>query len=541
MADDTVKIRIEADAGNAVKELDGVAGSVERVGDAATEASEPVKTFADRALEVRDQWQAAQVAMAQAERAIDGVAKGLVEAAEFAGIAGQKLEDFKRRMEDLPRNPFSAVVYGIRESINEFQRWQTEEEKVRLATALRIPLEEAESMTLAQLNERYEENIGKLRSRRAEIDKLSDSILGNADAMRRQSENLVQAVQEAEAAGNLSEQAIESISEKTQKLIDDYARASEQVPEALQKIADRYGVVSSAAEEAAVAAEKTAQKASEEAEKQAQREIEAAEKAAAKEEERAAREVAAHAKRMAAMAEAAAKKIETAEAEAAKADQQYQEAVDQFDALASQDTPEAVAKLKDELANLRDQDIITPQQLARMAELEDTIGNLTVGTGKLAIQQERLRIEDEAWLKVVEARNKAQEAEEARLDAYLDQARENTEATADLAGATEDAGGAAGDAALSFEELGRQNEENLRQFDNLGESAGEVGDSLGELGDAVGSVGESLDELSEKTDGKDTGFEKMSTQADDLIPKLEQIKGLVIEIRKEAASISLGV
>lgn len=537
MAEDVIKVRVEADGQQAKAELAGVSQSIDQVGKSAEQAGSASKTFSERAVEVKDLWSAASTALQQGERAIAALTNGLKDVAKQAGLSGDALDDFNRRMDSIPTNPFKAVISGIGEVVGQLREWADADEKVRLAMLARISAEEADKLSIKELNKLVSEHVGQLDERRAAIEKLTDAIRPNSDALKVQAENLVEAARRAQESGALSAEATEVLQQQVQKLLDSFAQSGEVVPAALAAIADKYEVVTTRAEEAAEAQAD----ASEKAEEAAQREIEAAEKAAAKEEERAVREAEAHAKRVAAALDAAIAKEEAAAREVAAAEAGVRAIEDELRQFADADTPEGLAELNAELADLRSQDILTPQQLKRLQDLEDITGSITAKMRDWRVVSEKLAKQDEILTRLEKARAKALELEDERLAAMLETLAIQNREFREAANTTNDFGGAAGDAAMSFEELERANADALDTAGRFGGEADDLAGTLGDLGEAAGDFSKELGDLAKETDKADSGFGKMGEQADELIPKLEEIKRLVSEIKEEAGSISLGL
>lgn len=334
---------------------------------------------------------------------------------------------------------------------------------------------------------------------------------------------LVRQAQSEQQAGEVQKRTREEL----QALLEAYESLGDRVPESLQKVTDALGIKSQAAQDAANASVEGAD-----------REIEAAEKAALAEEARAEREAEAHAKRAQAALDAAIAKEEAAAKEAAAAEANVKKIEDELDQFAQATTPEGLEELNAELDSLRAQDILTPEQLKRLQDLEDATGSITAKTRDWRVESEKLAKQEEILDRLQQARAQALEAEDARLAALIETLQLQNQATDEAAGFTADLGGAAGDAAMSFEELERANEASLDALDRFGPATEETGDALGEFGESVGEVTDSLKDLNEETD--EEGFGKMGKQVGELIPRLEQIKNLVIEIKQEAAGISLG-
>ncbi|HPA81594.1 MAG TPA: hypothetical protein PLS95_12325, partial [Thermoanaerobaculales bacterium] len=214
---------------------------------------------------------------------------------------------------------------------------------------------------------------------------------------------------------------------------------------------------------------------------------------------------------------------------------------DELQQFADADTPEGLAELNAELADLRSQDILTPQQLKRLQDLEDITGSITAKTKDWRVESEKLAKQDEILTRLEEARAKALELEDERLAAMLETLAIQNQEFREAANTTNDFGGAAGDAAMSFEELERANADALDTAGRFGGEADDLAGTLGDLGEAAGDFSKELGDLAKETDKADSGFGKMGEQADELIPKLEEIKRLVSEIKEEAGSISLGL
>lgn len=498
MAEDVIKVRVEADGQQAKAELAGVSKSIEEVGGSAGRAQQAAGDLAGK---------------------LGDLVRTTSQLREFIGKAIGAI--------GLATATFRVFYEGTRDVIEGLEK---------IGIEIDGPLTSAFSrLTDAMVG--ADEQLGEIKTAfnslskeqlqaQSILDKYVNTLQKKRDELAATAVAIDRQVASEKASGEVQKTTLEWI----QKTLDAYVALGDAIPPALQKTADALGVMASEQEAAAEAAEKAAA-----------REIEAAEKAAAKEEERAVREAEAHAKRVAAALDAAIAKEEAAAREVAAAEAGVRAIEDELRQFADADTPEGLAELNAELADLRSQDILTPQQLKRLQDLEDITGSIWAKTKDWRVESEKLAKQDEILTRLEKARAKALELEEKRLAAMLETLAIQNQEFREAANTTNDFGGAAGDAAMSFEELERANADALDTAGRFGGEADDLAGTLGDLGEAAGDFSKELGDLAKETDKADSGFGKMGEQADELIPKLEEIKRLVSEIKEEAGSISLGL
>lgn len=499
MGEDTIKVRIEADGQQAKAELAGVSQSLDDLGDSAKQAGAGTGSLEGALSELRN-----------------GLPDLLGKLGQIVGTVGAAVATFK------------VFYQGTREVIDGLESLGVEIDGP-LTSAFQ-KLTDAVVGADAELGE-IKTAFNTLSEEQLRAQSILDKYVGGLQKKREELVATALAIERQVASEKAAGEVQRSTLEWIQKALDSYAALGDTVPAALQKVADSLGIMSSEQEKAAEAAEKASEQ-----------EAEAAERAAAKEEERAAREVEAHAKRVAAALEAALAKEEAAAREVAAAQAAVRAVEGELEEFAdAQRTPEALGKLNEELDELRSQPFLTDQQMKRLNDLQDITGSLAVSSRDWRVEREKTIAQEKILDKLDDARRKEYQAEEEQLDSLIDSLHEQNREFRENAEVSRDAGGAAGEAALSFRDLERQNAENLETMGRFGKATAQAAGSLENVGDAAGGIGEQMGELSEETDKAETGFSKMNAQADELIPKLERIEELVERIKKEAASISLGL
>ena len=517
MAEDVIKVRVEADGQQAKAELAGVSKSIEEVGESAKTSSAGLGGLVEKYSSLIEAAGKFVVASKLIGAALAGVSKAVRDISALYGGLDDETGELVNSTEKLGQ---AIARLDIMEAAAQLGR--------TLANVY-IDLTDA-TKSAAVSNDAYLASVAKAREQLESVIAIQNSFVQGLERERAALDLRAQAFVRQAESERLAGEVQDATRDQLQKLLETYARLGDAVPANLQKVTDALGIVTREQEAAAEAAEKAAA-----------REIEAAEKAAAREEERAVREAEAHAKRVAAALDAAIAKEEAAAREVAAAEAGVRAIEDELRQFADADTPEGLAELNAELADLRSQDILTPQQLKRLQDLEDITGSITAGARDWRVESEKLAKQNKILTRLEEARAKALELEEKRLAAMLETLAIQNREFREAANTTNDFGGAAGDAAMSFEELERANADALDTAGRFGGEADDLAGTLGDLGEAAGDFSKELGDLAKETDKADSGFGKMGEQADELIPKLEEIKRLVSEIKEEAGSISLGL
>lgn len=288
--------------------------------------------------------------------------------------------------------------------------------------------------------------------------------------------------QAGEVQGWLKDQVLQTIQA--------YGKAFEEVPPALQGVADSLGIVTKEQEKTTASAEKLEEVGVQSSQARAAAETQAAaEIVAALEKERVALDA----------------KLAQDEARLAKA---LDKAGPLDDSVDTGEAAQEVGKLKDEIKRLNDQPMLDPEELNRLTELEDrarkaerSLGDLnnvfTVTGDNFLDEGQAAEAAAAAWDVYGDRLNKAQFEHERVMDS-LD-----------------------------------ESEESFGAFEDAADSAGGV---LEDVAEAAGEIGK---EAKKGADAAKEGLDGLKAGAEEAIPLLEQIKGLLAEIKQAASEVEL--
>lgn len=214
---------------------------------------------------------------------------------------------------------------------------------------------------------------------------------------------------------------------------------------------------------------------------------------------------------------------------------------EQLDAL--KDTPttsDSTAKMQKELDALREKGVLTAEEMVRQSQLQDAINGVTGAEERSAIAKAKLAKETEildALEKERLDRLKIEDAVNAKLsDAYYSQ----LELQAQLNDANRGTAEAAGEvvtkmdgAAKSISNVGEESSVAFIELEDGTKVLTNVADEFDNVAGKAELAKEPVDEIGES-------FKTLGEQADEALPKLETMRDLIREIRKEAAAISIG-
>jgi hypothetical protein len=214
---------------------------------------------------------------------------------------------------------------------------------------------------------------------------------------------------------------------------------------------------------------------------------------------------------------------------------------EQLDAL--KDTPttsDSTAKMQKELDALREKGVLTAEEVVRQSQLQDAVNGVTGAEERSAIAKAKLAKETEildALEKERLDRLKIEDAVNAKLsEAYYSQ----IELQAQLNEANRGTAEAVGEVVTKMDEAGTS-------ISNVGEESSvafiELKDGtkvLTNVADEFDNVAGKAELAKEPVDEIGESFKTLGEQADEALPKLETMRDLIREIRKEAAAISIG-
>ena len=494
MADDKVKLRVEADASQAKAELESVDEAIGNLEETAQDAASPGGGLGSLV-----------------GRLTDLAGKGIAVATAFT-LAYSKtrevidgLKDFGVDVDKSTRG-WADWVAGVDEAERALGSFATAFDKANVA------VEAAKGA-----RQKFLENLADTRK------ELAANAQAIADQMR-------------EIAGTTGV-ADKAFQDWVKKTLDGYEKLGDVVPDYLAKNAELLGVVSTAQARAA----EESRKAAEQAEKDAEREEAAAARKAKAAEDASKRQI---------------KAIQEAMAEARKELAQAEEAYQESTQIDGGDVTKLKSDL-DELIRKQNEAGLSAEELKKRFDLEDAIRSQERMAKSSDKMREQLEREDAAYEKLRIARQRAEQAEYLATEQKLRSIRANeqlveaTEALGESAASVptqwdpvtrtlQNTLGVVENVADGFEESSVQLEQVDGQWRMVSKTAATFNDEITVTADKVPEATKAIDGLGESAEKGQAGMDGMATAAERTVVAFEKMPPLLREIKSLTDQLRLG-